>query len=166
MTSSTEVCCPLCKSTAVQALKKGFGAGKAVGGALVAGPVGLLAGFIGSKKVQIVCLKCGHIWAPSPPEQKSPVAKSRTPGHTSVVAVVAVRVLMFEIGLLFFFAGLYTIFTDFSIAALLIPLLIGLPILAFSTLVGRAELRPWTVVDVTKLLVANLAVIFFLYYTR
>ena len=61
-----KVTCPRCGAKDIQALKKGFGAGKAVGGAVVVGPVGLLAGFIGSRKVQIVCLRCGHKWAPSP----------------------------------------------------------------------------------------------------
>lgn len=51
--------CPKCGSTQIQAMKKGFGFGKAAVGAWVAGPVGLLAGGIGAGKVQRVCLKCG-----------------------------------------------------------------------------------------------------------
>lgn len=29
---------------------------------VVTGPVGLLGGLIGSKKIIITCLKCGHKW--------------------------------------------------------------------------------------------------------
>lgn len=44
--------------------KKGFGAGKALTGAVLTGGVGLLAGFIGSGKVKITYLKCGCQWKP------------------------------------------------------------------------------------------------------
>lgn len=55
--------CPKCGSTQITAYKKGFSVGKAVVGDLVAGPLGgLLAGGIGSKKIMVVCLKCGHTW--------------------------------------------------------------------------------------------------------
>lgn len=56
--------CPKCGSTSISADKKGFGIGKAVVGAAVAGPIGLVAGNIGAKKVRITCLNCGHqFWA-------------------------------------------------------------------------------------------------------
>lgn len=51
--------CPKCGSTQVTANKKGYGAGKALAGAVLTGGVGLLAGFIGSNNVQITCLACG-----------------------------------------------------------------------------------------------------------
>lgn len=54
--------CPRCGSTQISANKKGFGVGKAVVGAAVAGPMGLTAGNIGSNKVIVTCLKCGHQW--------------------------------------------------------------------------------------------------------
>lgn len=44
--------------------RKDFGAGKALTGAVLTGGVGLLAGFIGSGKVKITCLKCGCQWKP------------------------------------------------------------------------------------------------------
>lgn len=52
--------CPKCHSTSLSANKKGFGVGKAVIGASVAGPLGLVAGNLGSQKVKVTCLKCGH----------------------------------------------------------------------------------------------------------
>ena len=54
--------CPKCQAEQISADKKGFGAGKAVAGLAVAGPVGLAAGAIGAKKVRVTCLKCGNQW--------------------------------------------------------------------------------------------------------
>ena len=54
--------CPKCRSSQLSADKKGFGAGKALIGGVLTGGVGLLAGFIGSKKIMITCRKCGHQW--------------------------------------------------------------------------------------------------------
>jgi hypothetical protein len=56
--------CPHCRSTQITANTKGFGLGKATVGGVLLGPVGLLGGLIGSRKVKITCLKCGHSWAP------------------------------------------------------------------------------------------------------
>lgn len=56
--------CPKCGSTSITAAKKGFGVGKALAGAVVTGGVGLLAGFIGSGKVELICMNCGHKWTP------------------------------------------------------------------------------------------------------
>lgn len=64
MTEEVEVKCPLCGSTKYTAKNKGFGLGKAAIGAAVLGPVGLLGGLVGSKKIRIVCLNCGHEWSP------------------------------------------------------------------------------------------------------
>ena len=56
--------CPKCRSVNVQVLgndRKGFSVGKAVGGALLTGGVGLLAGFAGKKgKYEVFCGDCGH----------------------------------------------------------------------------------------------------------
>lgn len=57
-------CCPKCGSTSISANKKGFGFGKAVVGAAVAGPVGLVGGTLGSNKMIITCLNCGHKYKP------------------------------------------------------------------------------------------------------
>lgn len=59
-----KVCCPRCGNTQLTANQKGFGIGKAAVGGLLLGPVGLLGGFVGSKKVIITCLKCGYQWKP------------------------------------------------------------------------------------------------------
>lgn len=63
---SKSIKCPKCKSTNVQVLgqeKKGFSAGKAVGGALLTGGIGLLAGFAGKKgKYEVFCGDCGYRW--------------------------------------------------------------------------------------------------------
>lgn len=60
--ASEPIHCPKCGSTQITAGKKGFSVGKAIVGDLVAGPEGLLAGNIGSNKVIVTCLKCGHTW--------------------------------------------------------------------------------------------------------
>lgn len=51
--------CPRCGSTSLSGNKKGFGIGKAVVGAALVGPLGLVAGNIGAKKVNVTCLNCG-----------------------------------------------------------------------------------------------------------
>ena len=52
----------ICGSTSISADKKGFGVGKAVVGVAIAGPIGLVGGNIGAKKVRVTCLNCGHQW--------------------------------------------------------------------------------------------------------
>ncbi|SDH69014.1 TerD family protein [Desulfosporosinus hippei] len=54
--------CPRCHSPQVTAGKKGFGLGKAAIGGVLLGPVGLLAGFIGSKNMEFACLSCKERW--------------------------------------------------------------------------------------------------------
>lgn len=55
--------CPRCHSAQVTAGKKGFGIGKALVGGVLLGPVGILAGFIGSKNMEFVCLSCKERWS-------------------------------------------------------------------------------------------------------
>lgn len=56
--------CPKCGSTSLSGNKKGFGIGKAVVGAWLVGPLGLVAGNIGAKKVRVTCMNCGYkFWA-------------------------------------------------------------------------------------------------------
>lgn len=56
--------CPECGSTQIMGDKKGYSGGKAIGGAVLLGPLGLLAGLHGSKKVTVTCLNCGKQWEP------------------------------------------------------------------------------------------------------
>lgn len=51
--------CPNCKSKQITANKKGFSGVKAVGGAVLTGGIGVLAGTIGSNKILLTCLSCG-----------------------------------------------------------------------------------------------------------
>lgn len=62
--TTNEIKCPKCGSNQVTANKKGFSGTQAVGGAILTGGVGLLAGTIGSNKVIITCLACGHQFRP------------------------------------------------------------------------------------------------------
>ena len=62
VTAEEPIRCPRCGSTQVTANKKGFGVGKALVGGFLTGGVGLLAGFLGSGKVMVTCVKCGKQW--------------------------------------------------------------------------------------------------------
>lgn len=72
----TQVRCPKCKSDQITANKKGFSGGKAVAGAVVAGPLGIAAGTLGSNKVKITCLSCGHTFNPGdkPVKKQQPLS--------------------------------------------------------------------------------------------
>lgn len=58
--------CPKCKGMNVAPLgqvKSGFSVGKAVGGAVITGGIGLMAGFIGSRKgYDFYCQDCGYVY--------------------------------------------------------------------------------------------------------
>lgn len=56
--------CPYCGSQHVVAGQKGFSAGKAIAGDIIAGPIGLLAGFHGSNDIVLTCIKCGTKFTP------------------------------------------------------------------------------------------------------
>jgi transcription elongation factor Elf1 len=52
--------CPRCGSTSLSGNKKGYGIGKGLVGAALLGPVGLIAGNMGAKKVIVTCMSCGY----------------------------------------------------------------------------------------------------------
>lgn len=58
------ICCPCCGSSQITAFQKGFSGMKALGGALLVGPLGLLAGTIGRGDIVLSCMKCGHKFRP------------------------------------------------------------------------------------------------------
>ena len=63
---SSEMKCPKCGSHNIETMgndRKGFSVGKAVGGTILAGGVGSLAGFAGKKgKYEVFCKDCGCRW--------------------------------------------------------------------------------------------------------
>jgi RNA polymerase subunit RPABC4/transcription elongation factor Spt4 len=61
----SEIKCPKCGSNQIHSNKKGFSTGKAVAGTLVGGVlIGAAVGGIGSDKIEITCLNCGHKFKP------------------------------------------------------------------------------------------------------
>ncbi len=60
---SAPSCCPMCqehrKWIEVDRTKKGFSVGKAAAGAILFGPIGLVGGALGKKKVCYCCGNCG-----------------------------------------------------------------------------------------------------------
>lgn len=54
------ICCPKCNSKELHSEQKGFSGGKALAGALLTGGIGILAGTIGSKNIDVTCLKCAN----------------------------------------------------------------------------------------------------------
>ncbi len=54
--------CPKCKSENIIGGKQGFSGGKAALGAIAVGPLGLVAGSLGSSKVKLTCAECGLTW--------------------------------------------------------------------------------------------------------
>jgi len=90
---SNQISCPKCDSTQLSANKKGFSGKKAVAGAVLTGGVGLLAGTIGSNKIVITCLGCGHQWQPGPIKQKSTAKQA----HSRKDVIAAVVLLAFII---------------------------------------------------------------------
>ena len=51
--------CPNCGSHHIHIDKKGFSLGKAAVGGVLLGPIGLLGGMLGGKKLKQTCLDCG-----------------------------------------------------------------------------------------------------------
>jgi hypothetical protein len=62
--NNNKIQCPKCKSINIIGGKKGFSGKQAVGGAILTGGIGILAGTIGSNKVELSCLSCGNKFKP------------------------------------------------------------------------------------------------------
>jgi len=88
MSEPNQIVCPKCGSNQLSANKKGFSGKKAVAGAVLTGGIGLLAGTIGSNKIIITCLNCGHQFKPGdkPKPQASPEATAIGCGIFIVIA--------------------------------------------------------------------------------
>jgi len=91
-----QVLCPKCGSDQVTSNKKGFSGKKAIVGDVLLGPVGLLAGTLGSNKIKITCLSCGNQFKPG--EGASSVAdfdmkKKKKQLSTSRSVIFAVAIL-------------------------------------------------------------------------
>tara|TARA_Y100000588_G_C13794678_1_gene728180 strand:+ start:198 stop:548 length:351 start_codon:yes stop_codon:yes gene_type:complete len=90
--------CPKCQSTQVTANKKGFSGTKALAGAAVAGGVGILAGTLGSNKVEITCLNCGKQFKPGEDydnKKKQEAVLNSKPGMIAQAIVGLVLVVLF-----------------------------------------------------------------------
>lgn len=104
MEENDKLYCPHCGSQQLTANKKGFGVGKAAAGAILTGGVGLLAGFIGSGKVKVTCLKCGQTMSagqlrrtplppPAPPKELTPEER-RQENINGIILVVVTLLIM------------------------------------------------------------------------
>ena len=56
--------CPVCGSTRVSAVRRGYDPGCGCLGVLLFSWIGLLLGFLGADRVDMVCLRCGNKWEP------------------------------------------------------------------------------------------------------
>lgn len=94
-----QVKCPRCGSTQISADKKGFSGTKAVAGAALTGGIGLLAGTIGSNRIKITCLNCGHIFYPGerPNHQKTEPIPFKTGVFKIVLPVILFLILFLVI---------------------------------------------------------------------
>jgi predicted nucleic-acid-binding Zn-ribbon protein len=99
---SNEIKCPKCGSTQLTANKKGFSGTKAVGGALLTGGIGLLAGTIGSNKVKITCLACGNEFKPG--EDMEGIKRKK---QQETEAMKSPMFWVFFIGIMIFFFWLF-----------------------------------------------------------
>jgi len=109
MTTQDQICCPKCGSNQLSANKKGFSGKKAVAGAVLTGGIGLLAGTIGSNKIIITCLNCGHQFKPGDRPINNPDLSSEA-GVSTKTTAIGCAVLIVLVALIFLIAkfGGYT----------------------------------------------------------
>jgi len=87
---STPIQCPKCKSTQITVDRKGFSGKKAVAGAILTGGIGLLAGTIGSNKIIITCLSCGHRFRPGEKQLPKPQIQIGNEGAKAITIIFGV----------------------------------------------------------------------------
>jgi hypothetical protein len=99
MLEPSQLKCPRCGSTQLTANKKGFSGTKAVGGAILTGGIGLLAGTIGSNKVKITCLACGkqfnpgEDWESSQKKQKQQAEAMKSPVFWIILSLIIIGII-------------------------------------------------------------------------
>lgn len=104
-----DIKCPKCGSSQISSQRKGFSGGKAVAGAVLTGGIGLLAGTIGSNKVNLCCLKCGNQFKPgedmeSKDEKKKAATAfylSRTPAQRTRGKIILSAFVLFIIWIVY-----------------------------------------------------------------
>lgn len=92
--------CPRCGSSQLTANKKGFGAGKALTGAILTGGIGLLAGFIGSGDVKVTCLECGSTWRAGELKTTPPPKRTKEQEESETLGGCAVALALLLVGVI------------------------------------------------------------------
>ena len=90
---SEPIKCPKCNSDQLSANKHGYSLKKGIGGAVITGGIGLLAGMHGANRVEITCLKCGHVFRPSNKPEPTEIPGYKLPWWV-VLLVLAIVVLI------------------------------------------------------------------------
>ena len=62
--------CPMCGSTQVTAVRRGYDPGCGCLGVLLFSWIGLLLGFLNADRVDLVCSRCGARWEPGSDKQR------------------------------------------------------------------------------------------------
>ena len=96
-----QIKCPKCESTQITANKKGFSTTQAIGCAILTGGIGLVAGTIGSGKIKITCLACGHQFKPGEDfararkRRREEEAALQSPGFWIFLFVLIILIVIF-----------------------------------------------------------------------
>lgn len=117
--------CPKCQSEQITSHKKGFGIGKAAVGAVVAGPIGLAAGAIGSSKIQVTCLNCGFKWKAGEQEKEREKIENynRAVAKVKPISPLTFIITIFLIGLLFIYFTVSLFTNDWGLLGFLCGLI-------------------------------------------
>lgn len=92
--------CPSCGSSHIASGAKGVQLGKALVGGFLLGPIGLLGGAIGRKKLVLSCMACGTQWEPGALPRTSALSEKRwEPGTPSKKSASPGKQLLVLLGL-------------------------------------------------------------------